>query len=196
MTAVTLSAERLSAQCAGDCDGGGTVGVNELVLGTSIALGQAALTRCVALDRDGNVRVTVNELVEAVNAALRGCPPTPSPTNTPTPTATPTATVTATPTPNATPEAQCRTVYRTFSGYPIDLPLPATDPGDTLRFAAESLPPGAQLHETTGHLTWTPGNEQLGPFYLPFSATDTASQAAHGEVLQGDAARCVHDGRK
>lgn len=174
-----------SAQCTGDCDGNGGVTVNELVLGTNIALGETELTRCIALDRDGNMRVTVNELVEAVNAALRGCFLTPGPTRTmtPLPSMTSTATAVATATPNPAPAAECRTVYRTFADYPIDLTLPATDPGDTLQYSADTLPAGAQLNETTGQLTWTPSSEQLGPFYLPFTATDTASQAAQGEVF-------------
>lgn len=188
---LTVGPVRSAAQCAGDCDGNGGVSVNELVLGTNIALGQTEVTRCIALDRDGNAQVTVNELVEAVNAALKGCLATPGATRTrtplrsmaPTATSTATATSTTTATPNPLPEAQCRTVYRTFADQPISLTLPATDPGDSLQYSVDALPAGAQLNEATGLLSWTPSSEQLGPFYMPFTATDTASQAARGEVF-------------
>jgi hypothetical protein len=59
--------------CAGDCDAGGTVGVNELVQAVNIALGQLPPTACVAADRDRNGEVSVNELVAAVGNALNGC---------------------------------------------------------------------------------------------------------------------------
>lgn len=171
--------------CAGDCDGSGAVAVNELVLGTNIALDQAEVARCQALDRDANGRISINELVEAVNAALRGCPATPAATHTNTPLRppTPTPTETSTPTPNPPPQATCRTVYRTFADQPINLTLPASDPGDSLQFAVDALPAGAQLDGGSGQLNWTPGIDQLGPLYLPFRATDSASQTARGEVF-------------
>jgi CSLREA domain-containing protein len=59
--------------CAGDCDGDGTVRVNELVTGVGIALGRGALAACAAMDGDGDETVRVNELVAAVGHALRGC---------------------------------------------------------------------------------------------------------------------------
>lgn len=179
---LAVSCVPVRAQCVGDCDGNGQVAVSELVLGTNIALGQAEMSRCQPLDRDADGTAEVNELVEAVNAALRGCSATPLPTRTPT-VPQPTATATATATPNATPQAQCRTVYRTLAEQPIDLTLPASDPEDTLSFAAEPLPGGAQLNAATGRFMWTPSAEQLGPFYLPFSATDTSSQTAQGEIF-------------
>jgi hypothetical protein len=185
LLALMLSVERSAAQCVGDCDNSGMVGVNELVLGTNIALGQTAVTRCTALDRDSSGGVTVNELVEAVNAALRGCFATPVATVTRTASVPllPTPTSTSTAMPNPTPQAQCRTVYRTFAEQPISLLLPATDPGDNLLFTADPLPGGAQLNAASGQFSWTPSTEQLGPFYLPFSATDSASQTAQGEVF-------------
>lgn len=171
--------------CAGDCDGSGAVAVNELVLGTNIALEQAEIGHCQALDRNADQRVSVNELVEAVNTALRGCFATPAPTHTstPPPPPTPTPTVTQTQTPNSPPQATCRTVYRTFADQPISLSLPASDPGDSMQYAADTLPAGAQLNNASGQLDWTPSDDQLGPFYLPFRATDSAAQTAHGEVF-------------
>lgn len=89
------SATATQAQCVGDCDGGGTVTVNELVIGTNIALERAQLSLCPVFDADDNGQVAVNELVTGVNNLLRECPvantPTPTPTDsgpTPTPTAT------------------------------------------------------------------------------------------------------------
>ncbi len=86
--AVTVSL--IGRACAGDCDGDGAVTINELVLGTNIALENRPAADCLALDRNGDALVTVAELVAAVNTALGGCfaPPTPVPSATPTPTPT------------------------------------------------------------------------------------------------------------
>lgn len=59
--------------CAGDCDGGGNVSIDELVRGVNIATGDGELSACTAFDADSNGAVTIDELVAAVNAALRGC---------------------------------------------------------------------------------------------------------------------------
>lgn len=83
------------AQCVGDCDGNGSVAVNELVLGTNIALERAPLSQCEVFDADDNGQVAVNELVTGVNNLLRECPAASTATPTPTdsgPTPTPTAT--------------------------------------------------------------------------------------------------------
>jgi hypothetical protein len=64
--------------CPGDCNGDGTVRVDELVGGVSAVLGRGDV--CPALDLDGNGTAVVNEVVTAVNAALRGCAATPTPT--------------------------------------------------------------------------------------------------------------------
>jgi hypothetical protein len=94
-----------AAQCVGDCDGNGRVAVNELVLGTNIALERAQLSQCPVFDMSGNGSVEVNELVLGVNNALRECPAgtSPTPTQTVTPSVTSTATLSGpTPTPTAT----------------------------------------------------------------------------------------------
>ena len=62
-----------NAGCAGDCNDGGSVGVDELVRGVNISLGNGELSSCGAFDVDGSDTVTVDELVKAVNAALNGC---------------------------------------------------------------------------------------------------------------------------
>jgi hypothetical protein len=59
--------------CVGDCDGGGTVTVDELVKGVTIALGTAALDLCPEFDISGDEAVTVDELVAGVGGALNGC---------------------------------------------------------------------------------------------------------------------------
>jgi hypothetical protein len=66
---VLASAKR----CAGDCDGSRSVGVNELVRGVNIALGNAPLSTCPAFDRDDSQTVSIGELIGAVNRSLNGC---------------------------------------------------------------------------------------------------------------------------
>jgi len=73
------------AACVGDCNGNGTVGINELVIGVNIALDLQPLSVCESFDCEHNGMVPVNCLVQGVNNALDGCPATPTPnaTNTP-----------------------------------------------------------------------------------------------------------------
>ena len=67
------SASRPFRLCPGDCTNDGAVGVDELILGVNIALGNADLSECPAFDGDGGGTVDINELVSAVNAALKSC---------------------------------------------------------------------------------------------------------------------------
>lgn len=62
-----------TATCVGDCDGDGSVTVDEIVRGVNIALGMSPVDDCPALDADGSESVTVDEVVTAVNNALNGC---------------------------------------------------------------------------------------------------------------------------
>jgi hypothetical protein len=79
--------------CVGDCNGDGTVGINELILAVNIALGSRDVADCANADGDSNGSVSINELVGAVNNALNGCTPAePTPTNDVESTATPTTT--------------------------------------------------------------------------------------------------------
>ena len=73
--------------CIGDCNGDGTVEINELILGVNIALNVLNISECPNLD-DGQGTVTVDRLIAAVNSALCDCGtcPTPAGTATPTPT--------------------------------------------------------------------------------------------------------------
>jgi len=68
-----LEEERVTP-CVGDCDGSGSVTVDEIVTGVGIALGNAAVDVCSAFDDDGSSSVTVDEIVTAVANALSGCP--------------------------------------------------------------------------------------------------------------------------
>lgn len=60
--------------CTGDCNRDGQVAINELILGTSIALGNAELPACSALDCRATSSVPIDCLTRAVRAALHGCP--------------------------------------------------------------------------------------------------------------------------
>jgi hypothetical protein len=59
--------------CPGDCNGDGTVGIDEIVTGVNIALGTAPSSQCPGLDANGDGVVTVDELLQAVSHALDGC---------------------------------------------------------------------------------------------------------------------------
>ncbi len=60
--------------CAGDCDGGGSVSLDELITSVNIALGHDPLATCDILDANLDDAVSINELVSAVNFSLNGCP--------------------------------------------------------------------------------------------------------------------------
>lgn len=59
--------------CAGDCNGDGTVVINELLLGVNIAIGLQPVAQCPAFDGNGSSSVEINELIAAVRNALEGC---------------------------------------------------------------------------------------------------------------------------
>ncbi|MEO8602973.1 MAG: hypothetical protein ABI629_10380 [bacterium] len=82
--------------CFGDCNGDGTVSINELITLVNIALDSQPLSACPSLP-PGTV-VSIADLISAVNNALNGCPSTPTPTATlAVPTGTASATATKTP---------------------------------------------------------------------------------------------------
>ena len=102
--------------CFGDCNFDGRIGINDLILAVSIALGRQGIERCDNLDIDNSGNITISELIRAVRGALRGCLPlntrTPTrPTSTPlpsdTPTPIPTQTNTSEPTATITPRGDC-----------------------------------------------------------------------------------------
>ncbi len=59
--------------CAGDCNGDGSVAINELVIGVGITLGRLPLERCTSLDTNNDGATSINELITAVGNALKGC---------------------------------------------------------------------------------------------------------------------------
>jgi hypothetical protein len=61
--------------CAGDCDNGGAVTVDEIIGLVNIALGTGELSGCSSGDGDRNGQITVDEILTAVNRALEGCAP-------------------------------------------------------------------------------------------------------------------------
>lgn len=182
--------------CPGDCNGDGIVTINEVIQGVTIALGQSPVSICPQIDQNGDGLVTVGELVVAVTALLDGCPPVPTATaSRPTPTAqpsltsSPAVTVTSTPTATATvnlpPVLPTASIYRTYPGFDIELPIGAIDPeGGALVCSAPDLPAGASFDPLTNLLSWTPASDQLGPFYVPFTCMDDAvpPAAADGQL--------------
>jgi hypothetical protein len=70
----TPTTTAVSTSCAGDCDGSGSVRVDELIRAVRIALDLAPVSTCTAVDADGDGSVRVDELVRAVQRSLGGCP--------------------------------------------------------------------------------------------------------------------------
>ena len=82
--AVTVSL--IGRACSGDCNGDGSISIDELIVGVNIALGNRPADDCLSLDPNGDAAVTINELIAAVGNAVNGCiaPPTAVPSATPT----------------------------------------------------------------------------------------------------------------
>lgn len=119
--AALLVARPCSAQpCIGDCDGGGAVTVDEVVVGVNIALGLRGLEVCRLFDRNASDAVEIDELITAADYAQRGCPiapvvPTVTATDIPPATASPEATGTPTASPGGpTPASACVAVPGMF----------------------------------------------------------------------------------
>jgi len=73
-----------TGSCAGDCDGHGTVTIDELLTLVNVALDDAPARTCEPGDRNHDRLITVDEILTAVNNALKGCPAAPVATATPT----------------------------------------------------------------------------------------------------------------
>jgi len=86
--------------CVGDCDGNGTVTINELIMMVNMALGTADTSSCSAAGTSSGT-IGINDLVKGTLALLEGCDAT-------TPTA---GEATPTPTPDG---SQCGTFNSTF----------------------------------------------------------------------------------
>ena len=59
--------------CSGDCNGDGSVTVDEIVYAVNVALGTAPVTACMSLDSSGDGMVDVAELGTAVTVSITGC---------------------------------------------------------------------------------------------------------------------------
>ncbi len=64
---------RNRSACVGDCDGPGSVTVNELITMVNIALGNTDASHCTAGDANQDGTIAINELIAAVNSSLNGC---------------------------------------------------------------------------------------------------------------------------
>lgn len=119
------------AQCIGDCNGDGTVSINELVVGVNIALGTQPASACLAF-QDASGDVNISQLVKGVNNALGSCPIVATPTVTTASTSTPTGTTG----PSQTPTV-ANTPTRTGTTGPSETPtltptpVPTITPGGT-----------------------------------------------------------------
>ena len=69
----TPSPTATTVPCIGDCDGDGSVTVDDLIKMTNIALGTASVDTCLAGDSSGDGTISVDEIIQAVNKALGGC---------------------------------------------------------------------------------------------------------------------------
>jgi len=94
------------AVCVGDCDGNGTVAINEVQACIDIFLATQTLSRCANCDQNGDRTVSISDVQAAINSfldpaacAMVAPTATASPTATNTPTRTPTRTATRTPIP-------------------------------------------------------------------------------------------------
>jgi hypothetical protein len=70
----TPTATAAPTVCVGDCNGVGTVSIDDLLTMINIALGNAPRSNCAKGDANGDGRITVDEILTAVNNALNGCP--------------------------------------------------------------------------------------------------------------------------
>jgi hypothetical protein len=73
-----LAAGSASAQCVGDCNGNGSVGISELITGINISLNRADVSICEAFDCRHDGMVGISCLVQGVNNSLAGSCPTPT----------------------------------------------------------------------------------------------------------------------
>ena len=71
--------------CIGDCNGDGTVRVNELIIGVNVVMGNVELSACPAIECPQLLGVYISCGIEAVLNALSGCPNAPLVTPTPMP---------------------------------------------------------------------------------------------------------------
>lgn len=63
----------ITSNCAGDCNGSGTVTIDDLITATNVALGNSVVSACSRADTSHDSSVTVDEILAALNAALTSC---------------------------------------------------------------------------------------------------------------------------
>jgi hypothetical protein len=140
-------AQAQKVACVGDCNHGGAVTIEDVILMVTIALGEGDLSACSNGDANSDGAITIDEILAAVANALNGCPPAPTetptesavsetatPTDTPTvpaateiPTATPSVTPTAVPSETATPTPSAAAATATPSPSPTSSGATAAD---------------------------------------------------------------------
>jgi hypothetical protein len=59
--------------CVGNCHGGGTVTVDDIITMVNIAMGSADISTCSAGDANSDHQITLDEILKAVSNALNGC---------------------------------------------------------------------------------------------------------------------------
>lgn len=163
---LSASGAGAAAPCTGDCNGDGSVAIDELVVGVGIVLSSRAPDACTALDADGDRRVTVDEIVAAGRNALQGCPPDP-------PSATPTWVATAT-------TAATTTVSRTPTSTSASTPSPtprSIAPGALLVVRIHNAAGVDELLELSGERLSGPVNAYGALSYGPLSAAVPAAAA-------------------
>ncbi len=181
-------------ECAGDCNGNGTIGIDELVVQVAISLQAQPLARCLAADTNGDTLVSIDELVRGVSGALYGCVPAATPTETQPPTSTPTGeppTVTPSPLePTASPTATetgvpefTATASRTISGAPSATRTPSRTATQSPAFTA--TPSLAPTRSPTGTAT---ASRTASP---PASATRTPTRTPSGPAGTATITRTV-----
>lgn len=67
------STPTLAVTCIGDCNGDGTVTINDILTMVNVALENAEVAACLAGDTNHDGQITVDEILTAVNHALNGC---------------------------------------------------------------------------------------------------------------------------
>jgi hypothetical protein len=73
LLALSATPRSVAQTCPGDCNGDGSVAINELIVGVNIALGNVPVSTCAVFDRNDDEQVLINEVIDAVNRALNGC---------------------------------------------------------------------------------------------------------------------------
>ncbi len=73
LSAGPLTPSSYAQSCSADCDGSGSVGVNELILAVNIALGTAEQAHCPASDANRDGIVSIDDLINGVARSMSGC---------------------------------------------------------------------------------------------------------------------------